>query len=109
MGLLVASRQQNETLTRDKVQGQVKTKKPPMYKVILLNDDYTPMEFVITVLRKFYLKGPSEAEQIMLQVHREGSGVAGVYSHEIAEAKVVQTNQFAKSHQHPLKCIMEIA
>lgn len=108
MGLLEASRQHG-TLTKDKVQGQVRTKKPPMYKVILLNDDYTPMDFVIIVLKKFYLKSPTEAEQIMLQVHTEGSGVAGVYSYEIAEAKVVQTNQFAKTHQHPLKCIMETA
>lgn len=108
MGLLVSSKQ-HDTLTKDKVQEQVKTKKPPMYKVLLLNDDYTPMEFVVHVLKKFYGKSPTEAERIMLQVHHEGSGVAGVYSFEIAEAKVVQTNQFAKSHQHPLKCIMEIA
>ena len=106
MGLLVASRQHG-TLTKDKVQERTQTKKPPMYKVLLLNDDYTPMDFVIVVLRKFYLKSPTEAEQIMLQVHKEGSGVAGIYPYEIAEAKVVQTNQFAKTHQHPLKCIME--
>lgn len=84
-----------------------KTKKPSMYKVLLLNDDYTPMEFVVLVLERFFHKNPEEATQIMLHVHRKGIGLCGVYPYEVAETKVVQVIDFARKHQHPLKCTME--
>ncbi len=76
---------------------------PKMYVVVLLNDDYTPMDFVILVLRRFFGKLEEEAQQIMLDVHKKGSGTAGVYTLEVAEMKVMQVNQFAQMHQHPLK------
>ncbi len=84
-----------------------KTKKPSLYKVLLLNDDYTPMEFVIHVLERFFQKNREEATQIMLHVHQRGVGVCGVYTFEIAETKVAQTIDFARKHQHPLQCTME--
>lgn len=80
---------------------------PRMYKVILLNDDYTPMDFVILVLRRFFAKTEEQATKIMLDVHKKGAGVAGVYSLEIAEMKVMQVNQFAQLNRHPLKSTME--
>jgi ATP-dependent Clp protease adaptor protein ClpS len=86
-----------------------KTAPPSMYKVILLNDDYTPMEFVVQVLQKFFSKSREQATQIMLQVHTEGAGVCGVYPHGIAETKVNQVMGFAQEHQHPLQCTMEVA
>ena len=84
-----------------------KTKKPSLYKVLLLNDDYTPMEFVIFVLERFFAKGREEATRIMLHVHHKGVGVCGVYTYEIAETKVAQVVDFARQHQHPLQCTME--
>lgn len=84
-----------------------KTKKPSMYKVLLLNDDYTPMEFVVVVLMRFFNKSQEEATQIMLHVHRRGVGVCGVYPYEVAEAKVTQVCDFARRHEHPLQCTME--
>ncbi|HAH09838.1 MAG TPA: ATP-dependent Clp protease adapter ClpS [Alphaproteobacteria bacterium] len=84
-----------------------KTKKPSLYKVLMLNDDYTPMEFVVVVLERFFNKGRDDAERIMLQVHREGVGVCGVYTYEIAETKVAQVIDFARRHQHPLQCTLE--
>ena len=84
-----------------------KVKKPPLYKVILLNDDFTPQDFVVFVLRKFFNKAEPDAVQIMLQVHQQGAGIAGVYSFEVAETKVYLVNEFSRSKQHPLKCIME--
>ncbi|MFN0194453.1 MAG: ATP-dependent Clp protease adapter ClpS [Rhizobiales bacterium] len=84
-----------------------KTKKPSLYKVLLLNDDYTPMEFVILVLEKFFGKGREEATRIMLHVHRKGVGICGVYTFEVAETKVTQVMDFARKHQHPLQCTME--
>jgi len=84
-----------------------KTKKPSLYKVLLLNDDYTPMEFVIVVLERFFNKGRDEATRIMLHVHQKGVGVCGVYTFEIAETKVTQVMDFARKHQHPLQCTME--
>jgi ATP-dependent Clp protease adaptor protein ClpS len=84
-----------------------KTKKPSMYKVLLLNDDYTPMEFVVLVLERFFHKNREEATQIMLHVHRRGIGVCGVYTYDVAETKVVQVIDFARKHQHPLQCTME--
>ncbi len=84
-----------------------KTKRPALYRVLLLNDDYTPMEFVIHVLEKFFQKGREEATQIMLHVHRNGVGECGVYTFEVAETKVTQVMDFARKHQHPLQCVME--
>ncbi len=83
------------------------TKTPSLYKVLLLNDDFTPMEFVVYVLKKFFNKEETEATEIMLQVHHQGYGVAGIFSYEIAEMKVLQVNAFAQKHEHPLKCTME--
>ncbi len=84
-----------------------KTKKPSLYKVLLLNDDYTPMEFVVYVLERFFNKGAEEATQIMLHVHNKGVGICGVYTYEVAETKVTQVMSFARQHQHPLQCTME--
>lgn len=80
---------------------------PSMYRVVLLNDDYTPMDFVILILRKFFYKTDAEASQIMLQVHNQGSGLAGVFSFEVAETKVYLVTEFSQRHKHPLRCIME--
>lgn len=84
-----------------------KTQKPPMYKVLLLNDDYTPMEFVVHVLERFFNKPREEATRIMLHVHQKGVGICGVFTYEIAETKVTQVTDFARQHQHPLQCTME--
>ena len=84
-----------------------KTKKPSMYKVLMLNDDFTPMEFVVHVLERFFSKGREEATRIMLHVHRRGVGVCGVFPYEIAETKVTQVMDFARQHQHPLRCTLE--
>jgi ATP-dependent Clp protease adaptor protein ClpS len=84
-----------------------RTKKPSLYKVLLLNDDYTPMEFVVLVLERFFNKGREEATRIMLHVHQKGVGVCGVYTFEVAETKVTQVMDFARKHQHPLQCTME--
>jgi ATP-dependent Clp protease adaptor protein ClpS len=80
---------------------------PNMYRVLLLNDDYTPMDFVVSVLKKYFNKGPEEATRIMLHVHQHGVGECGVYTYEIAETKVTQVMDHARKHQHPLQCIME--
>lgn len=90
-------------ITRTRTQ----TKKPSMYRVLILNDDYTPMEFVVTVLRRYFNKTPDEATNIMLHVHNHGVGECGVYTYEVAETKVTQVMDFARKHQHPLQCIME--
>ncbi|MEN9480244.1 MAG: hypothetical protein RLZZ298_1639 [Pseudomonadota bacterium] len=84
-----------------------KTQPPKMYKVMLLNDDYTPMEFVIAVLQRFFSLDTEQATRIMLKVHNEGRGVCGVFPRDIAATKVDQVNVFARQHQHPLACIME--
>ena len=89
------------------VKTRVKTKKPSMYKVLMLNDDYTSMEFVIHVLQSFYNKAHEEATQIMLHVHQKGVGTCGVYTYEIAETKVNQTMDLAQQNQHPLQCTIE--
>jgi ATP-dependent Clp protease adaptor protein ClpS len=86
-----------------------KLKRPPLYKVVLLNDDFTPMEFVVQVLEKFFGMGRDKATQIMLHVHTRGKGVCGVFTHEIAETKVAQVNEYSRRHQHPLLCTMEEA
>jgi ATP-dependent Clp protease adaptor protein ClpS len=84
-----------------------KTKRPALYRVLLLNDDYTPMEFVVLVLEKFFQKGREEATHIMLHVHQHGVGECGIYTYEVAETKVTQVMDFARKHQHPLQCVME--
>jgi ATP-dependent Clp protease adaptor protein ClpS len=84
-----------------------KTKKPSLYKVLLLNDDYTPMEFVVLVLEKYFAKGRDEATRIMLHVHHKGVGVCGVYPYEVAETKVTQVMDFSRQNGHPLQCTME--
>jgi len=84
-----------------------KTKRPSMYRVLILNDDYTPMEFVVHILERFFNKGREEATQIMLHVHHHGVGECGVYTYEVAETKVTQVMDFARRHQHPLQCVME--
>ena len=84
-----------------------KTKKPSLYKVLLLNDDYTPMEFVVHVLERFFNKGREDATRIMLHVHQKGVGICGVYTYEVAETKVAQVMDFSRQHQHPLQCTME--
>lgn len=93
------------TITKPKT----RTKTPSLYRVILVNDDFTPMDFVIHVLQKFFQKEYTEATRIMLQVHQQGAGVCGVFTFEIAEMKVYQVNQYARENRHPLKCTMERA
>ncbi|MBT5157879.1 MAG: ATP-dependent Clp protease adapter ClpS [Rhodobiaceae bacterium] len=89
------------TLTR------TKTQKPSMYKVLLLNDDYTPMEFVIYVLQRFFSKNAEDATKVMLHVHQTGVGICGVFTYEVAETKVTQVMDMARQHDHPLQCTME--
>jgi len=84
-----------------------KTKKPNLYKVLLLNDDYTPMEFVVHILEKIFGKSREDAVEVMLHVHRHGVGICGVFTFEVAETKVTQVIEFARRHQHPLQCTME--
>ena len=84
-----------------------KTKKPSLYKVLLLNDDYTPMEFVVHILEKIFGKNREEAVEVMLHVHRHGVGMCGLFTFEVAETKVTQVIEFARRHQHPLQCTME--
>jgi ATP-dependent Clp protease adaptor protein ClpS len=84
-----------------------KTERPSLYRVILLNDDFSPMDFVILILKKFFMKTDAEATRVMLQVHNEGAGLAGIYTFEVAETKVYAVNEFSRRHKHPLKCIME--
>ena len=86
---------------------RVKTKKPSMYRVLLLNDDYTPMEFVVFVLEQFFNKSREQATRIMLHVHQKGVGVCGVYTFEVAETKVAQVMDLARRNEHPLQCTME--
>ncbi len=86
---------------------KTKEKFPPMYKILLLNDDFTPMEFVIEVLKVFFSMNQEQATRIMLKVHTEGVGVCGVYTSDIASTKVNQVIEFARKNQHPLKCVME--
>ena len=88
---------------------QEKTKKPSMYKVLLLNDDYTPMEFVVMVLKRFFKMDMEQATRVMLHVHQKGVGICGVFSYEVAETKVNQVMDFARQNQHPLQCTLEKA
>lgn len=84
-----------------------KTKKPDLYKVLLLNDDYTPMEFVIHILERFFSKNKQESTDIMMHVHRRGVGICGIFTYEIAETKVAQVMDYARANEQPLQCIME--
>ncbi len=86
---------------------KTRTKKPSLYRVLILNDDYTPMEFVVHVLERFFQKNREAATRIMLHVHNHGVGECGVYTFEVAETKVSQVMDFARQHQHPLQCVME--
>ncbi|MCW9033154.1 MAG: ATP-dependent Clp protease adapter ClpS [Rhodospirillales bacterium] len=89
------------------VKSKPKTKKPSMYKVLMLNDDYTPMEFVIYVLERIFGKGAEEATEIMLHVHTKGVGICGVFTYEVAETKSNQVMDLARKNQHPLQCTVE--
>ena len=89
------------------VETRPKTKKPSMYKVLLLNDDFTPMEFVVHVLERFFAMTTEQATEVMLSVHRRGVGICGVFPYEVAETKVTQVMDFARQHQHPLQCTLE--
>jgi len=84
-------------------------KRPPMYQVVMLNDDYTPMEFVVEVLERFFSMGREKATRIMLAVHTQGRAVCGVYSRDVAESKAMQVNRYARENQHPLLCEIEAA
>ena len=97
--------QQNDGLVVQEARPQLK--KPPLYKVILLNDDYTPMEFVVRVLERYFHKSREEATRIMMQVHQKGMGICGVFTREVAETKVRQVMLYAAESQHPLQCSME--
>lgn len=88
---------------------RTKTKKPTPYKVLMLNDDYTPMEFVVLCLQKFFRMSLEDATRVMLHVHQKGVGVCGIFSYEVAETKVTQVMDFARSQQHPLQCTLEKA
>lgn len=96
-------REENAVLEPEKAS----VKPPPLYRVVLLNDDYTPMEFVVLVLQKFFGMNRERATQVMLKVHREGMGVCGVYPRDVATTRVQQVTAYAHKHQHPLQCVME--
>ncbi len=100
----MATKQREDTVLEAK---RTKTKLPPMFKVLLLNDDYTPMDFVVAVLQRFFLLSRESATQVMLKVHRDGMGVCGIYPRDVAATKVEQVKSYAKQHQHPLQCVME--
>ena len=100
----MATRQRDDTVLE--VQ-KAKVKPPPLFKVLLLNDDYTPMDFVVIILQKFFSLSREQATQVMLKVHREGAGVCGLYPRDVAASKVEQVTAYARQHQHPLRCTME--
>jgi ATP-dependent Clp protease adaptor protein ClpS len=101
---VMAKRSEEGTILEKKA---AKVKPPPLFKVLLLNDDYTPMEFVVIVLQKFFSLGREQATRIMLKVHTEGRGVCGVYPKDVAATKVESVLEFARQYQHPLQCVME--
>ena len=103
----VIASSENDTDQNVLVDARSKTKRPPLYKVLLLNDDYTPMEFVVLVLERFFGMNHAQAFDIMLTVHKKGLAVVGVFSHEVAETKVTQVMDSARQNQHPLQCTME--
>ncbi|MEQ9364406.1 MAG: ATP-dependent Clp protease adapter ClpS [Leptospirales bacterium] len=85
-----------------------KTKKPSMYRVVMLNDDYTPMDFVVWVLQKIFHKGMEDATRLMLEVHHKGKSVVGIFTHDVARTKVQQVHNMAEQNEHPLQCVMEV-
>lgn len=97
----------NQTDSDLAIQTKPRLKRPPMYRVLLLNDDFTPMDFVIFILEKVFKRNHQDASHIMMMVHHEGVGVAGIYTHEIAETKIDQAMLLARKHSHPLQCTME--
>ena len=101
------TRRGDDTGTHITTKTRAKTKRPSLYKVLLLNDDYTPMEFVVHILELIFNKNREQAVEIMLHVHRHGVGVCGVFTFEVAETKVAQVIEFARRHEHPLQCTME--
>lgn len=101
---MAATKHQEGALAEETTSRQ---KPPPFYKVMLLNDDFTPMDFVVQVLQRFFSKTREQATQIMLKVHNEGVGICGIYPYGIAETRVNQVAEFAREHQHPLQCVME--
>ncbi len=110
----MAAKEFDNTKHEEEGEGELATqvrkelKKPNLYRVLLLNDDYTPMEFVVLVLQKIFHKASEEAHRVMWKVHTEGEGLCGVYSYDVAQTKVYQVKALAKKHQHPLECIMEV-
>ena len=100
-------RRGDDTGTQIITKTRPKTKRPSLYRVLLLNDDYTPMEFVVLVVERFFNKTQEDAYQIMMHVHHNGVGECGVFTYEVAETKVTQVMDFARKHQHPLQCVME--
>lgn len=107
MPVIMSDKKEDDGDTSILLETRPKTKRPPLYKVLLLNDDYTPMEFVVHILERFFGLNHAQAFEIMLTVHKKGVAVVGVFSHEIAETKVGQVMDFARRHQHPLQCTME--
>jgi ATP-dependent Clp protease adaptor protein ClpS len=107
MSDLIPSRDSDVGLATQETKPQLK--KPPLYKVILLNDDFTPMDFVVEILIEFFNMSLEKATQVMLQVHTQGVGVCGTYSKDVAETKVHMVNKYSRDHQHPLMCSMEKA
>jgi ATP-dependent Clp protease adaptor protein ClpS len=104
LGTLMANQEQHGNVLEAE---RTRVKPPPLYKVVLLNDDYTPMDFVVIVLQTVFSMSREKATQVMLQVHREGMGVCGTYTREVAATKVDQVINLARKHQHPLQCTME--
>ncbi|MCL4747762.1 MAG: ATP-dependent Clp protease adapter ClpS [Burkholderiaceae bacterium] len=102
----MATKHETSTVAQRK---EAQVEPPPMFQVVLLNDDFTPMEFVVSVLQKFFGMGREKATQVMLKVHRDGRGVCGVYPRDTAATKVEQVSGYARQHQHPLQCVMEEA
>ncbi|HHL31846.1 MAG TPA: ATP-dependent Clp protease adapter ClpS [Oceanospirillales bacterium] len=96
----------NQSLVFDETEQQIK--EPSMYKVLIINDDFTPMDFVIDVLVRFFRMNEERATQVMMHVHTRGKGLCGIFTHEIAETKMMQVNQYAKDNSHPLLCVMEL-
>ncbi|MDY0071978.1 MAG: ATP-dependent Clp protease adapter ClpS [Thauera sp.] len=100
----MVTRKQDESILEAQ---RIEARPPPLYKVLLLNDDYTPMDFVVIVLQSFFRMDLEQATRVMLQVHNQGIGVCGIYPRDIARTKVEQVADFARQHQHPLACVME--
>ena len=112
MGYIKIPMIDSDSLTKEKTVGTVtkrkpKVRQPPLYKVILLNDDFTPMEFVVYILINFFNMDSSKATRLMLQIHTQGKGICGIFAKEIAETKVETVNRYSREHKHPLLCVME--